>query len=155
MEFARVAQARIYGKILRSLMIAAGVLQGLLAAVVSTLWPGSLDVASFMIGVLANVLLIAVLSSVIGVRRQVKSSGWILGEREITMTGTGILDTGNGTALQVDWSAIDGVTVARSIIVLWMDRAAGVFIPRNAFASMDEEQNFLDFASKRTAVSVQ
>ncbi|WFU43932.1 YcxB family protein [Bradyrhizobium sp. CB82] len=82
-----------------------------------------------------------------------KDAGWVLGSREITMTEQGFVDAGNGTALSVDWPAIEGVSVARNIVVLWMDRTAGVFIPRIAFQSDDDERSFIEFAGKRAGAA--
>src|SRR5262249_48135139 len=84
-----------------------------------------------------------------GVRRHVKDAGWVLGNRELTVREQGVVDAGNGTVLSVDWPAIEGVSVARNIIVLWMDGAGGVCSDRIAFASDDTERSFVEFAGKR------
>ncbi|GLR89941.1 YcxB family protein [Bradyrhizobium iriomotense] len=151
-EFVRLAQARVYGKWMRLALLAAGALPMLLGIIASALWPGSVDTTSVLFGVLSTLVVIGALSR-FGLRRHVKDAGWVLGNREITVTEQGFVDAGNGTVLSVDWPAIEGVSVARNIIVLWMDRAAGVFIPRIAFESDDDERSFVEFAGKRSGAA--
>jgi hypothetical protein len=44
---------------------------------------------------------------------------------------------------------VDSVLVDKVIIVFWTDPAAGIVIPRTAFASASDEQAFIAFAKTR------
>jgi len=148
-EFVRVAQARAYGKGLRLLLLPAGALPMLVAIAASEIWPGALDATSVLFGILSTLTIVGAVSR-IALGRHVKSVGWVLGDRAIVLSDQGLVDAGNGTELKVDWPAIDGVTVSKNLVVLWMEPAAGVFVPRAAFATTDDERSFVDFAQARS-----
>jgi hypothetical protein len=145
MEFVGLVQRRSYGGYLRFAVMAMGATPVLIAIAMDAYRPGVLDPMSVLFGMLAALLFVSVMSQV-GTRRYVKASGWILGDREITLTDDGLVDAGNGAVVQASWPAIEGMSVAKGVIVLWMDTAAGIFIPRDAFASPEEEKKFLAFA---------
>lgn len=150
MEFVSLAQKRSYGGSLRLVVLAMGAAPMLLAIVLDARWPGSLDPMSVLFGMLGTLLLVSVLSKV-GARRHVRETGWILGDREITLREDGLTDAGKGAVLNVTWPAIEDVSVAKGVVVLWMDSAAGIFIPRHAFASAEQERNFVAFVQTHAA----
>jgi hypothetical protein len=148
-EFVRLAQTRVYGRWFRLVLLAAGAAPMVLAIIVSTFWPGSLDETSVLFGVLCILVIVGILSR-LGLRRHANGEGWILGNREIALTEQGFVDAGNGVELRANWQALEGVSIGGNVIVLWIDRAAGVFVPRIAFASADDERSFIDFAEARS-----
>lgn len=149
-EFVALAQRRSYGGSFRLVVLAMGAAPMLVAIALDARWPGSLDPMSVLFGMLGTLLLVSMLTR-IGVRRHVRETGWILGDREITLREDGLTDAGKGAVLNVTWPAIEDVSVAKSVVVLWMDTAAGVFIPRNAFASAEDERNFVAFVQTHAA----
>lgn len=112
MEFVSLAQKRSYGGSLRLVVLAMGAAPMLLAIVLDARWPGSLDPMSVLFGMLGTLLLVSVLSKV-GARRHVRETGWILGDREITLREDGLTDAGKGAVLNVTWPAIEDVSVAK------------------------------------------
>jgi YcxB-like protein len=145
LEFVRLVQGRVYGQWSRFVFLLMGALPLLAAIVISAIWPRALDDTSVLFGILATLTMIGVLSRA-SLRRHVKDKGWILGDRTIVLSEQGVADAGNGTELRIDWPAIDGISVSKNLVVLWMEPAAGVFIPRTAFATPDDERSFVDFA---------
>ena len=123
----------------------------LLAIILSVLWRRAVDETSVLLGVLSTLFIVGLWTR-FGLRHQVRDQGWILGDRQIVLTEQGFVDAGNGAELRVDWPAIEGISIGKTIIIFWMDRAAGAFIPRNAFASADDELKFVDFAEARSCI---
>ncbi len=150
MEFVGLAHRRSYGDALRLFVWATGAVPILIAMAVDVFWPGWLDQKSVLFGIFMTLLMMPVMGK-IGVRRHVRKAGWILGDREITLADEGLVDAGKSAALSVSWPAIEEVSVEKGVIVLWMDAASGIFIPRSAFASPEDETNFVAFAQKHSA----
>jgi len=151
LEFVRLVQGRVYGKWSGTVLLMVGALPMLAAIVISAIWSGALDLTSVLFGILATLAMIGVLSRM-SLRLHVKETGWILGDRTIVLSEQGVADAGNGTELRVDWPAIDGVSVSKNLVVLWMEPAAGVFVPRSAFATPDDERSFVDFAEAHSRI---
>ncbi|MBS0240878.1 MAG: hypothetical protein JSS20_01790 [Proteobacteria bacterium] len=48
-------------------------------------------------------------------------------------------------------AGVKGITKSRKILVVWTDRAAGIFFPRSAFATPGDEAEFVAFVEARIA----
>ena len=82
---------------------------------------------------------------------QVKLGGSVLGDRKLKLTPESLELDGPNFRSVFAWTAVEGTTADKHLLVLWMDRAAGIFIPTSAFASKSDEKVFKDFVDERTA----
>lgn len=69
--------------------------------------------------------------------------------RQLTIDDVGVVSAGLHDRVEYDWAAFDGVDVYSKTIVIWNEPAAGVIIPRQAFDSPQQEQEFVDFVKTK------
>jgi len=87
----------------------------LLAIILSVLWRRAVDETSVLLGVLSTLFIVGLWTR-FGLRHQVRDQGWILGDRQIVLTEQGFVDADNGTELRVDWPAIEGISVGKTVM---------------------------------------
>mgnify|MGYP001819166694 FL=1 len=78
----------------------------------------------------------------------VEENGVLLGDREIKLSDDGIEVIGSKNRASYKWSAIKELEKGKSILTLWMERGAGVYVPRSAFKDADAENQFIDYVKQ-------
>ncbi len=73
----------------------------------------------------------------------------------VAYEGGGIQVSGKHLQTSYDWTAFLDLTQSQEIMVLWVDRGVGIILPFKAFSSVQEKQDFADFAKGRIAASRQ
>jgi hypothetical protein len=79
--------------------------------------------------------------------------GLVLGDRGLSLDDEGVHVKSDLFRQDFLWKAIRSVSVQHLVMVLWTEAAAGIFIPRSAFATPDDEQRFVSFAKSRVAIT--
>ena len=69
-------------------------------------------------------------------------NGMILGERRLRADDNSIEVEGPHYKTVYSWSAIQGMSAGKSILVLWTDKGSGLIIPKSAFKSTAEFDDF-------------
>jgi len=82
-----------------------------------------------------------------------KDDGLVLGDRQLTVDDSGVHINGDLFSEEVSWKAIKSLSLQHLVTVLWTDRAAGIFVPRSAFATPEEEANFVTFVQSKIGAS--
>lgn len=78
-------------------------------------------------------------------------NGMALEERRLRADENSIEVEGSHYKSVYSWSAIQNVSVGKSIMVLWTDNGAGKIIPKSAFKSAAEFENFRQFVEAKVA----
>jgi len=148
----RMQKGRSWKRLLVVLLI--GVLLGLsLLALENTGYVSDRDVmAGFIGGLLAVTVMFAAtfVKTVDAARSMVGVHNALVGEFSLTAyDGGGIQITGKHITSSYEWSAFVEMTNAADLLILWVDRGAGVIVPTSTFASDEERQTFVDYASER------
>ncbi len=89
-------------------------------------------------------------------RSTVGTHNALIGEfKLVAYDNGGIQITGRHITSSYEWTAFLEVTLSRELLVLWIDRGAGVIIPSRAFADNDEKQAFIEYVKERMAANSQ
>jgi hypothetical protein len=67
-----------------------------------------------------------------------------LAEARLRLTDDGIEAAHAAASTRYAWHGIRGLTESADLVVIWVDRALGIVVPRRAFASDEERQRFVD-----------
>ncbi len=78
----------------------------------------------------------------------VEENGVLLGKREIKLSDDGIEVIGSKNRANYKWDAIKELGKGQSILTLWMERGAGIYVPRSAFADANAEKKFVDYVKQ-------
>jgi hypothetical protein len=70
-------------------------------------------------------------------------NGMTLGERRLHADDHSIIVEGTHYKSVYSWSAIQGVSTGKRILVLWTDNGSGVIIPKSAFKFAAELDEFI------------
>jgi hypothetical protein len=79
-------------------------------------------------------------------RHTVRTGGPTLSPHTLNLEPGGLRFSGNNFENTYLWSIFESVEDAGAIIVLWIEPALGLTVPRRAFANEDEARHFLDRA---------
>jgi len=138
------------------LMLVAGVVGGLLMVVLQNQnILSNRDVNAGFIGAVlaaASIFLLAMFYMNFGgmVRSMVGVHNALVGEFSLTAyDGGGIQVTGKHITSSYEWSAFVDMTNAKDLLILWVDRGAGVIIPAKAFPGAEERSQFADYVAER------
>jgi hypothetical protein len=71
------------------------------------------------------------------------SSGLILGPRRFSVSESGFRSSGELDSAEIDWRAVQSVTIQQLTVVIWVNPGNGYFVPRSAFASPEDEAKFV------------
>lgn len=85
--------------------------------------------------------------------RMLTSDGTILGQRSLTVTPEAIETRGAHDRARHQWPAISGSSRGKTTLVLWTELGVGLFLPRNTFSSVADEQSFSALIEERIAAS--
>jgi hypothetical protein len=92
-------------------------------------------------------------------RRQLRAlwpeSGWMLGERRLTLDDDGITSEVTGdsgiTTGQYSWSVVRDVTEQAGLTLLWLSGAEAVIVPARAWADEAARRDFVTLVRERIA----
>lgn len=94
---------------------------------------------------------------VVATRRQVarfvRADGHVLGQRHVRLTHDAVEAWGRHDQARYSWNAFQDVTVAKDLVILWLEPGGALFIPRTAFAAPADEAAFVAIAQERIATS--
>ncbi|MCF6198465.1 MAG: YcxB family protein [Hyphomicrobiaceae bacterium] len=154
LSLSRMKKGRSWKRILP--ILAAGVIVGLLMAVLQSqniLSDREVNIgfAGAALGVLMIFLLATSYVKFGGMARSmVGVHNALVGEFNLTAyDGGGIQITGKHITSSYEWSAFVEMTNAKDLLILWVDRGAGVIIPAKAFPGEDERSQFADYVAER------
>jgi hypothetical protein len=82
-------------------------------------------------------------------RQLVRPDGPTLAPHEIELNETGVIARSPKAEAHYRWTMFEAATSYQGVHVLWFEPAAGVVVPRSAFASSDDDAAFLAYASER------
>lgn len=75
--------------------------------------------------------------------------GLVLGPRQLSIDDNGVHLKSDVFSQDVSWTAIKSISLQHLVVVLWTDRAAGIFVPRSVFANRDQEKSFVSFIQSK------
>lgn len=152
LRFTRIVNRRVFAKYiwLGSLIFPALALASYLR--LTTCEVCHVDSDSWLFGVMTGTLAYfatTFAAHTFGKRKALKPDGVFLGPRNLVADDVKVEISGKHDKTTYAWQALDSVSVDKVIVVLWTDPAAGIVIPRTAFASASDEQAFVKFARAR------
>ena len=137
-------------------VLAAGVVVGLLMVVLQNQnILSERDVNAGFVGAalaIATIFLLALSFLKFGgmARSMVGAHNALVGEFNLTAyDGGGIQITGKHITSSYEWTAFVEMTNAKDLMILWVDRGAGVIIPAKAFPGEDERTQFAEYVAER------
>lgn len=68
----------------------------------------------------------------------------VLAESRLRIAGDGLEATGAHATAKYLWPGIKGFTETADLVVVWIDRALGIVVPKRAFASDEACRSFVD-----------
>lgn len=104
-----------------------------------------------IIGTATYCAIVSIVFSGVSSDRYVRENGSVLGDRTVVLTDAGIEDQGLHSRATYSWSAIEEVSANETLVVLWTDPAAGVFLPKRSFSSNEDIAAFVAYAKERIA----
>ncbi len=103
-----------------------------------------------IIGIFLVYLFYLVLLKAMKARTMVGGHTAMVGEFKLAAyDGGGLQISGQHIQSSYDWSAIIDISQGPELLVLWLDRAAGIIVPDRAFANDEEKQQFIDYINER------
>ncbi len=112
------------------------------------------SVAAMICGAFAGgFLMVALINSTI--RRQMRrmqpaEDGYILGSQETSLGDEGLRQASGRHHSLFDWSLVRSLTLTEQHIFIMVDRAAGIIVPRRAFSSGAECEQFVAELERRS-----
>ncbi|MFO1501858.1 MAG: YcxB family protein [Verrucomicrobiota bacterium] len=107
------------------------------------------DLLSFFAGVLAGVVWLMILSRLQMRMMGPSGQGYILGPRQVSLTEEGIGETSSLHQSLFRWSVVRSAAVAPQHVFVLVDRNAAIIVPRRAFASEVEREQFVEEVKRR------
>jgi hypothetical protein len=142
--FVRFTQQRVRGGVAEKLkrwlvVLGVGVAFGLVMALTNI----PIDPLSLLVGVLATVSWLLILSRLQMRRTMPAADGIILGPHSITLDEDGVRDCGRLRESLVRWEAVRGAQLTSAHVFIVVDNHAAFIVPRNAFSSDAEREQFV------------
>jgi len=142
---------------------ATGWLYGLLAAtacllvlaspiVAAKLGPPDFNQASFIQGVSVTLLIWLTCRFVFSsfLQSHYLNDDWtILGDRHLDLSDAKVEMTGKHSQASYDWAVVQDITQTKNVLVIWVEPAAGIIVPRRAFKNFDEVEAFIEYVRQR------
>jgi hypothetical protein len=104
-----------------------------------------LDHRSMLFGLLATFFSTLFINSVYSdqlLKRYLKNPGIILGKHQIQLNHEGMSFYGDHVQTTYSWNLVEGVSSHKSILVVWLEPAVGVIVPKTAFQTAADELSF-------------
>jgi hypothetical protein len=139
-------------------LIAATVICAWLAdTAIAVLYERPMELPEFVLGTFVGCAVMLALVWVIALdqrRRLPRPDGHTLSPQTLRLTEQGIAVTSRSNDVLHYWPAIEEISQARGLVILWIEPGAGIAIPTDAFATADARAEFIREAEAlRAAVS--
>ena len=106
-------------------------------------------VISFMVGFVFSALFVPVEMALRRRKLRPAADGYVLGPRTVSLSDTGIREESNRHESSFPWKTIQGVEVTDKHVFVMVDRIAAIIIPRTAFATDEERNQFVEEVKRR------
>ncbi|MEO1282556.1 MAG: YcxB family protein [Pseudomonadota bacterium] len=83
------------------------------------------------------------------IQRMVSTEGAYVGPTTISANSERLEAFSEHVRATYDWEAFNGLDQEDNILILWIDRGVGLFIPRTCFASSEAETEFIAFCREQ------
>jgi hypothetical protein len=100
-------------------------------------------VLGYVAGLLSMLLLVWVLQRRY-LRHYLGDDSPVLAESRLRLVGDGLEATGAHATTKYAWHGIKKLTETADLVVIWIDRALGIVVPKRAFASDEACRSFVD-----------
>lgn len=150
-EFSAAVQWRALGIGVVAQPVGLGLLAALVIKVVLDCETCGLDYYSASVGVWAVLIgwmLWNVVTAFVLIPRYLRADGVVLGHRNVTADDEGVVTKGANDETRYTWAAFQSVTRHKSILILWTEPGAGLFVPLNAFTSEAAIDEFIGYATR-------
>jgi hypothetical protein len=123
---------------------------GLALALTFSLAGITLHFPSLIAGFAASTLLILITSRIRMRSMRPASDGYILGPRQVTVSDEGLRESSQKHELLFRWPAVRGAQVTGQHIFVMLDNNAALIVPRRAFSSDAEREQFVSEIQRRS-----
>lgn len=142
--FARhIAMGTDGGGSMYTLLIGSGVGVGVILGITLALTGVRLHLASLMAGLFGGVFWLTIFSKLQTRKWAPSTDSYILGLRTVSVTDDGIRETSQRHESLFRWASVRAVESVGEHVFVMVDRNAGIVVPRRAFASDAERDQFL------------
>jgi hypothetical protein len=130
--------------------IAVGV--GAVVGVASTVTGIGLHFPSLLVGAVGGTLWLVIISR-IQMRQMIPApDGYILGPRQVTLSEDGLREVSQRHETVFHWHAVRGTQTTDQHVFIMVDNNAAIIIPRRAFLSDSEREQFVGEIQRRVSV---
>jgi hypothetical protein len=133
------------------LLIGSALVMGVILGIALAFADVRLHIASLMAGLFGGVFWLVIFSKLQTRNMGPANDGFILGPRTVSITDDGIREKSQKHESLFRWPSVRSAESVGEHVFVMLDRNAGIIVPRRAFASDAERDQFLAEIRKRSA----